>query len=702
MSYDEAVRRIEQVQWGEQVELDLRDLELKMVPESLGRLKFLRELSISRNQLTSVPESLSQLTGLQALCLDYNQLTSVPESLGQLRWLQVLKLNNNQLTSLPESLGQLKGLQVLDLRGNEGLRIPFEILVKLHEPQAILEYYFRIREGSRPLNEAKLILVGRGRVGKTSLLKKLKTGGFNPNESETEGIEINNWVTPVCFDKTTYKTENVLLHIWDFGGQEFVHATHRFFLTGRSLYLLVLNGRAGGVEAEAEYWLELIQGAGENSRVLVVLNKNEEHPFDMNRGLLEEKFTNICGFIKTDCKTGLGIEDLKRAIEYETARLEGVHASFPGSWFRLKERVSGMKEAFLTFDGFQRLCTEYKIEDADQDFLADVLDALGIALNFRKDAFLRDTHILNPRWVTGGVYAILYSTLVRNANGVMKLSDLRTILDLKEYPPQMHGFLMRLMQRFELCFPYPNDPDSFLIPELLPENQSDEVQTFSPEDCLNFEYHYSVLPEGLVPRFIVRTHEMSEGEPRWRTGVILNIEGCRVLVRADVLGKKILVRISGDERARRRVLSIVRSHFNAIHQAVKLKAEEMVPIPGNPHVTFSYVELIDFEKAGITEFPKSIEGKVVKISVKELLDGLRPSESISRNRLFKTITRLSESEFKTLITMIGVPWEHFPGGVASVSVCTVTLFQWAEGSGNYSLEDIAKTLDEVIGKGWRK
>jgi internalin A len=33
------------------------------------------------------------------------------------------------------------------------------------------------------------------------------------------------------------------LNVWDFGGQEIMHATHQFFLTRRSLYLLVLSGR---------------------------------------------------------------------------------------------------------------------------------------------------------------------------------------------------------------------------------------------------------------------------------------------------------------------------------------------------------------------------------------------------------------------------------------------------------------------------
>ena len=34
---------------------------------------------------------------------------------------------------------------------------------------------------------------------------------------------------------------DVKLNVWDFGGQEMLRGTHRFFLTERSLYLLLLT-----------------------------------------------------------------------------------------------------------------------------------------------------------------------------------------------------------------------------------------------------------------------------------------------------------------------------------------------------------------------------------------------------------------------------------------------------------------------------
>ena len=83
------------------------------------------------------------------------------------------------------------------------------------------------------------------------------------------------------------------------------------------------------------------------------------------------------------------------------------------------------------------------------------------------------------------------------------------------------------MRKFELCFPFPDDPERFLVPELLDKQQPEEVEKFQSETSLRFEYQYTIAPEGLLPRFIVRSRGMSEGLARWRDGVILQFEGCR-------------------------------------------------------------------------------------------------------------------------------------------------------------------------------
>ncbi len=63
------------------------------------------------------------------------------------------------------------------------------------DPRSVLtnDFASRASGGSRPLREAKLILVGRGGVGKTSIIKKLTTGQFMEGERPTDGIGITDW-----------------------------------------------------------------------------------------------------------------------------------------------------------------------------------------------------------------------------------------------------------------------------------------------------------------------------------------------------------------------------------------------------------------------------------------------------------------------------------------------------------------------------
>jgi internalin A len=609
-------------------ELYLHNNQLSALPESLGQLTRLQELYLHNNQLSALPESLGQLTQLRTLYLSGNKLSALPESLGQLTQLQELYLHINQLSVLPKSLRNLESLQRIYLHGNDALGLPIEVLgptwldvrqkeVNPIKPSEILDYYFRAK---RPLNEAKLILVGRGAVGKTSLVNRLVHEIFQ-DEKKTEGIKITKWKIRLHTD------EDVQLNVWDFGGQEIMHATHQFFLTQRSLYILVLNGREGGEDMEAEYWLKLIESFGDESPVIVVLNKIKEHPFDLNRRALLQKYSFIVrdSFIRTDCEDGMGCAELRRIIERETDRLEHLRDGFPESWFSIKDRLAHIEKNYLGFDEYRDICLQLGEKGkAAQDALAGYLHNLGIALNYKDDPRLQDTHVLNPHWVTNGIYKILNSEKLEEQKGEIRLNDLSKILNETEYPRSMHRFIFDLMKKFELCFSFPDDECHYLIPELLDKQEPEAAAAFKPEECLNFQYHYPILPEGLLPRFIVRTHVLSEGSPRWRTGVILKFGDSRALVKADVQDKQVFIHIAGKSpRHRRELLAIIRSDFERIHYDIRnLQPREMVPVPGYPDTLVPYKELLVREEKGRKTFEVVVGDEMIDADVLELLNGV--------------------------------------------------------------------------------
>jgi internalin A len=605
---------------------------LTEVPATIGELRQLERLDVSKNRLGSLPESIGRLNRLLGLYAQGNLLREVPESIGQLRQLQWLYISENQLSALPDSIRQLRSLREIYLHGNDQLGIPREILGERWEKvsnsvatpadaKRLLKYYFLARGGSWPLNEAKLILIGRGGVGKTCLVNRLVRNVFE-DTSKTQGISITQW--PIRLKGE----EDVRLHIWDFGGQEIMHATHQFFLTARSLYLLVLSGRQGAEDAEAEYWLQLIESFGGDSPVIVVLNKVGEHPFDLNRRALQGKYPSVRDFILVDCKDRTGIDDLHDAIHRETDLLKDLRTAFPASWVAIKDRLSNMAgkgENYIGFERYRGLCSELGEKDLEaQEALAGYLHSLGIALNYKDDPRLYDMHVLSPHWVTNGIYKILNWPELEARKGVLRLRDLAAVLESDAYPTAKHVFLLDLMKKFEVCFEFPDDPERrYLLPDLLGKDEPLMAGEFDPGQCLNYEYDYNILPEGLLPRFIVRTHPLSESEARWRTGVVLKFEGNRALVKADVHDRKIFISVSGPTAGRRRLLAVIRSDFERIHADVKkLQITEMVPVLGRKDAVVSYGELAVFEKSGIRKIPRVFGGEVFELDVRELLDGV--------------------------------------------------------------------------------
>ena len=109
-------------------------------------------------------------------------------------------------------------------------------------------------------------------MGKTSLVRALRNEPFDAHERTTEGINIAKWSVPLTIRDEVGAID---VNIWDFGGQEIMHATHQFFLTTRSLYIIVIDAGKGKDEGRLHYWLKIVQSYGAGSPIAVVINKHE-------------------------------------------------------------------------------------------------------------------------------------------------------------------------------------------------------------------------------------------------------------------------------------------------------------------------------------------------------------------------------------------------------------------------------------------
>ena len=611
--------------------LSLWDNQIGEIPKEINKLQKLQGFFIRKNQIRSLPDEIFELKNLKRLWLDNNQIEQISSNIGKLLNLEELWLDNNLIRDLPEEIVKLKNLEELDLHNNP-LIIPYEVLKDTKNPKAFFDFW--LERERQPLNEAKVILVGQGTVGKTSLVKRLLDNQFNVDEPKTDGINIRNW-------QITAKNEQVKLRVWDFGGQEIMHATHQFFFTERSLYLLVIQTREDELANRIEYWLKLIESLGNQAPVIIVGNKIDDHPLDLDRHGLQTKYPNIKGFIGTSCATGLGISELKQKITaIITNEMPHVFDPIPVKWLNLKDKLEQDDRDYITYQEYEQKCIETGItRESSRHTLVRLLHELGIVLNFTDDKRLKDTNVLNPEWVTVGAYRVINDNLLMTEHkGVLHWQDSARIFqpksrkDRDDYPTEeSRKFILRMMKKFELCFPMEDynhqDYPDYLIPDLLPKEEPD---TGEWKDCLNFEYHYDkVLPNSVISRFIVKSHDLiarTNYRTYWRTGVILaNKEGNKAYVKADLEDAKIFIHISGNSPTRRSFLSIIRHTFDQIHDRPKLTPDERVCLPDQPKQSVSYDHLLYLESEGeISVRPERTTGKY---NIRELLDGIEDRRS---------------------------------------------------------------------------
>ena len=495
-------------------------------------------------------------------------------------------------------------LRFLDLRGNGDLGglLAKEVIETVDAQAMISTYRSFVAAGKaqtlRPLNELKLLVVGAETVGKTSLLRYLVDGKpRDPNEARTPGILQHEKILTQEWSPSDCRVQ---LNVWDFGGQEMMRGTHRFFLTERSLYLLVLEDRRLDDQRAVHEWMKTIRNRGGDSPVLVVINKSDRGKQDLrlDERSLEEVYPNIAGFLRTSCDPDEWAAESIRALRAKIVgvilndeRLRHLRDPIPENWLQIKGRVRDLakQRSVLTLPEFIALCSDpgngsEPITDQDvQRALLQLFHHLGtiIAHGLARNAAAtrREVSLLDPNWLTGAIYRILEKARTVDQDGEFLRSDLDAWLDPDLYPADRHEFILDMMQEPEvgLCFRLPDQQQRYLVPEALPA-----IKPFLgvwPDDVLRFRYRYSYLPSGLIPRLIVESHRnVSPGMPRWRNGVVLVTRRCTVLVEADSGKQRIDLQVDGPVALRRSALNVVLNDLETVH-ARNPEAEPLAVVP---------------------------------------------------------------------------------------------------------------------------
>lgn len=416
------------------------------------------------------------------------------------------------------------------------------------------------------INEAKLIFVGNGRVGKTSLSKVLAGDAFDPGENSTHGVRIKTWPVKLPDGR------ELKINVWDFGGQEVYHNTHRFFLTTRALYMLVWD-KASQEDAMQhpdradrdrnfthDYWLQNVKMLSAGSPVLMVQNKVEQGREPLNQKEYVPKY-NVRDFEEVSAATGVNLDSLKEKL------LEQYHAApglkdligydLPTNWVDVREALETLarNQPYIKYDTYLDICRQHQLSADAPEKLSAFLTEIGVLLHFPQHKTLREMVILNPVWATEMIYRVLNEEVEKNG-GYYTEQQLRDEWSVN-IPAQFDSkfrfrndqevdIFLELMRNFEICFAVPGQSGAFIAPQFLPEKKPDTIAWDQPQ-AFRFGFSYPFLHRGLIARAIVRLSEYAPAGSYWRSGILIEKSDTQALVQADYARKEIRIEVAGEQ-----------------------------------------------------------------------------------------------------------------------------------------------------------
>jgi internalin A len=573
----------------------------------LQHLPNLTVLAFLENHVSDI-SVLQHLTNLKELDFRQNQVSDI-SVLQHLVNLTSVNAGNNQLVQFPEFLLVLNSpIQWKEYFFNEGINlygnpiadVPVEII---QEGKEAIRRFLEEKKG-KPLYEAKLIIVGEGEAGKTSLAEKLMNRSYVlATQPTTHGLAIKKW----CFP---HLGQSYTANIWDFGGQEIYKNTHRFFLTRNSLYILLTDNRKE--DTDFNYWLEKIKLLGGGSPVLIVQNEKDKR----KKELPDFPFSNIRGVFQVDLADNTGLDKLEEAIKIHFSALENMQRPFPVDWLAVRKALECKTQSHISLDTYQDICTQNNVpEKLRQQDLGQYLHDLGVLLHYKDDDFLQHKIFLQPNWVTKAVYELIDFM----GKGQFTAQDAKNLWEQPKYAgtyEQMHPFLLKIIEKFELCY---QQNGMYVMPQLL--SAKVPPYTWDTANNLQIQFEYAFPLQGIFWRLIVRLHHLiGTDNVVWKEGVIFEKKHDKQITKALVTETyknkvpTIMIKVAGLQR--KDLLAVVMHEIETINRFYNFSETQapILKVPCNCEVCnqSTQPQLYEYKK-----LLRRLENKVYEVQCEE-------------------------------------------------------------------------------------
>jgi Leucine-rich repeat (LRR) protein/GTPase SAR1 family protein len=554
--------------------LQILDVSFTQVSDlaPLKELANLQQFYLSSTQVSDLAP-LKELTNLQLLSV-YSTKVSDLAPLKELANLQQLDVSSTQVSDLAP-LKELANLQLLSVFSNQVSDLsPLKDLIRKGLPvkrsnptswkdtgiyvndcpldkaliasikkghKAVLHYF---EQPKVPLYEARVLVLGEPRAGKTTLRRKLKNhkAPMPTQQESTKAFEVE--IEPYkCHVEKEGEKNLLTYHLWDFGGQDYYRLLHQLFVAEQSVYVIVTDTDRNKNEEEIDFWLETIQrlGRDKNGRygpVLLLQNPKtnregsdfpdlkkrypfwqQNERFVINLNALAE---NTEAFDKQELEQ---FKRFKATLERSFCQLDHIGKQMPANWVRVRKALARHeKDNWITTEQFYTICTDQGIRDKEEKTdLLDIFHMLGYVLHYKNTA-LQGMVVLRREWVTDALYRVLDDAIVNKNKGWFRQEDAEKIWYEPQYENRTRE-LLALMQEFKLS--YLNESSKkHIVPAKLPEDMED-LPDWDTTQNVSLHLQYDWLPRAVPIQLIVTLHdnlvELEHGEQWiWRRGAVLD------------------------------------------------------------------------------------------------------------------------------------------------------------------------------------
>jgi hypothetical protein len=627
-------------------------------------------------------------------------------------------VSDNRLAALPEQLSLIPGLEELSIEGN---LLPPEITAA-HDsgPEGLMAFLKAVATEGVVVREAKLVLVGEGAVGKSTLLAAMLAERFDPDRSSTHGIEVKSLTL------SQGAPGECVLNAWDFGGQPTYRPTHQLFFTAPAVYLVVWKPRHGPGPDFVNEWIELIRRrAGDDVRIHVVATHGgpKDRFAHIDEAAIRRQHGEvIVDFHHVDSETGAGIDELKAAIQHTASELPHFTRKLPASWlrFQMDLRISG--EPYLDYPEYLRRAADHGLSNVSAKALASVATDLGYWCYYPHIPGLDQVVVLKGDWLSAAVSLVMEDAQTIQQHGLIEHSRLKAIWNDPanpphlRYPQQVHRILLRLMEEYEISYRVSGErggrPPTSLIPQLVDPRTPDLAvwEGYGPDlpvqmrSCkfsdASGNFH---IPEGVIYRLIARLHRFSLGRERhaeslhWTGGLVLDhgLHG-RALIELGKNQVTVTVKAAFPMYFLSLIVEDIETYVAEFWQGVEVRnflgCGEFCIDPKRSRLgEWELKSLLNRRSKGKAEITCSACDE--DASIDGLVNGVSAPSSAA-DRLEQAVSETLDRKFVALLNQVQNEGELTRATVSSEATRVIT-------RGEYYLRDILKALNEEAANGPR-